>query len=72
MRWRERRLKRDNVMSGFCHDFTHLCGDKVMNVNDTCLLDVQNAGRIKEHFFLVLAVYYKVTVLFRVDWFINH
>lgn len=40
----ERRLKGDNVMSGICHDFTHLCGDKVMNVNDRCLLDVQTAS----------------------------
>lgn len=42
----QRRLKVGNVMSGICHDFTHLCGDKVMNVNDRCLLDVQNAGPI--------------------------
>lgn len=39
-----RRLKGDNVMSGICHDFTHLCGDKVTNVNDRCWLDVQNAS----------------------------
>lgn len=40
----ERRLKGDNVMSRICHDFTHLCGDKVMNVNDRRLPDVQNAS----------------------------
>lgn len=40
----ERRLKGDNVMSRICHDFAHLCGDKVMNVNDRCLPDVQNAS----------------------------
>lgn len=40
----ERRLKGENELSGICHDFTHLCGDKVMNVNDRHLLDVQNAS----------------------------
>lgn len=30
----ERWLKGGNVMSSICHDFTLLCCDKVMNVND--------------------------------------
>lgn len=42
----ERRLKGENELSGICHDFTHLCGDKVMNVNDRHLLDVQKASLI--------------------------
>lgn len=29
-----RRLKGKNELSGICHDFTRLCTDKVMNVND--------------------------------------
>lgn len=41
-----RRLKGENELSGICHDFTHLCSDKVMNVNDRCLLDVQNASKM--------------------------
>lgn len=32
-----------NELSGICHDFTHLAGDKVMNVNDRRLLHVRNA-----------------------------
>lgn len=31
----QRRLKGENELSGICHDFTHLAGDKVMNVNDS-------------------------------------
>lgn len=41
-RVRHRRLKGKNELSGICHDFTHLCNDKVMNVNDGCLFDVQD------------------------------
>lgn len=39
-----RRLKGKNELSGICHDFTRLCNDKVMNVNDGCLFDVQDAS----------------------------
>lgn len=38
-----RRLKGKNELSGICHDFTRLSNDKVMNVNDGCLSDVQDA-----------------------------
>lgn len=48
-----RRLKGKNELSGICHDFTRLCSDKVMNVNDGCLLDVQDAspGHIRVAFY---------------------
>lgn len=41
-----KRLKGKNELSGFCHDFTRLCSDKVRDVNDGCLFDLQDASPV--------------------------
>lgn len=56
----ERRLKGENELSGICHDFTHLCGDKVMNVNDRHLLDVQNASLMYRSILLLYCPFFPI------------